>query len=129
MNIAEALSTTTTIHFAPSIANTTITLTSGDLPHIANANGSVIIDGGNNKITVNGNSHDIFYISSSNGNKLLNMAMINGYYGVFILSGSNKLVSGCRIGIDWNGTDLGNNYGLFIEAASGNTIGGDAIPG
>ncbi len=129
MAIAESLSTATTIHFSPSIANTTITLTNGSLPHIANASAPVIIDGGNNNITINGNSNNIFYISSSNGNKILNLSMINGAFGVYIINGNSNLVSGCRIGIDWNGNVAGNNYGIFIVNASGNTIGGDAIPG
>jgi len=128
LNIANSMTSNTTIHFAASIAEGTINLT-GDLPYISNASGSISVDGQSRNIVINGNNHFVFYMTNSNNNKILNLSVINAQRGVMIYKSNGNIVSGCRIGVDWsNNTGEGNNMGVVIHDSSGNTIGGDALP-
>jgi parallel beta-helix repeat protein len=74
----------------------------------------------NNGVEVNGSGNQIGGLAGT----LENIISANGNDGVY-LNGSNNAVQGNGIGVNDNGSaGLPNNYGVYIQGGSNNTIGG-----
>lgn len=92
---------------------------------------TVVIDGGANKVELNGsntsNTHALVLTGAGSAGSTIKNLVINRFLGGIVLQdgSNNNKVQGCYIGTDVAGTTaLGNSEGLVISFSLGNQIGG-----
>lgn len=85
----------------------------------------VIIEGRGSTLGASNFGFTIMALTADSGGSLIkDLCVINGNHGIDIATSGNTVV-GCAIGIDWDGNDRGNQYGISLSGpTSGNLIGG-----